>query len=101
MATATKRSRASKQLAERPAHVHAGAAMEFLIFEDNSGSYHWMILAGDGSHLGGQATMPPTTMPNARHSGSTTVPRQRGWSPAGAGQPRSSLAPSTMQRTTT
>ena len=53
MATATKKSRASKQLAERPAHVHAGAAMEFLIFEDNSGSYHWMILAGDGSHLGG------------------------------------------------
>jgi len=26
--------------------------MEFLIFEDNGGSYHWRILAGDGSTLG-------------------------------------------------
>ncbi len=53
MATATKKPRASKRLAARPAHVHARAAMEFLIFEDNSGSYHWTILAGDGSRLGG------------------------------------------------
>ncbi len=52
MATASKKSRASRQLAERPARVRVGAAMEFLIFEDNSGSYHWTILAGDGSTLG-------------------------------------------------
>jgi uncharacterized protein YegP (UPF0339 family) len=26
--------------------------MEFLILEDNGGSYHWKILAGDGSTLG-------------------------------------------------
>jgi uncharacterized protein YegP (UPF0339 family) len=53
MATATKKSRASKQLAERQTHEPARSAMEFLIFEDNSGSYHWTILAGDGSPLGG------------------------------------------------
>jgi uncharacterized protein YegP (UPF0339 family) len=53
MATATKKSRASKQLAEGPAHVQSQAAMEFFVFEDNSGSYHWTILAGDGSRLGG------------------------------------------------
>jgi uncharacterized protein YegP (UPF0339 family) len=53
MATATKKSRTSKQLAERPAHRPARPAMEFLIFEDNSGSYHWTILADNGSPLGG------------------------------------------------
>ena len=52
MATASKKSRASKQLARPPAQVHGPAPMEFLIFEDNSGSYHWKILAGDGSTLG-------------------------------------------------
>jgi uncharacterized protein YegP (UPF0339 family) len=46
MATASKKSRATKQLARPP------AAMEFLIFEDNSGSYRWSILAGDGTTLG-------------------------------------------------
>jgi uncharacterized protein YegP (UPF0339 family) len=51
MATASKKSRASKQLARPPAHIH-DAAMEFLIFEDNSGSYRWSILAGDGTTLG-------------------------------------------------
>ena len=53
MATATEKPRASKQLAGRPVRVHARPPMEFLIFEDNSGSYHWTILAGDGSALGG------------------------------------------------
>jgi uncharacterized protein YegP (UPF0339 family) len=52
MATASKKSRASKQLARPPARVHALAPMEFLIFEDNGGSYHWKILADDGSTLG-------------------------------------------------
>jgi uncharacterized protein YegP (UPF0339 family) len=52
MATASKKPRASKRLAER-AHVDARAATEFRIFEDNSGSYHWTILARDGSTLGG------------------------------------------------
>jgi uncharacterized protein YegP (UPF0339 family) len=53
MATATKKSRASKQLAERRADVHPQAVLEFHISEDNSGSYHWTIFAGDGSTLGG------------------------------------------------
>jgi uncharacterized protein YegP (UPF0339 family) len=52
MATANKKSRATKQLARPVAHIHGPAAMEFLIFEDNSGSYHWTILAGDGTTLG-------------------------------------------------
>jgi uncharacterized protein YegP (UPF0339 family) len=26
--------------------------MEFLVFEDNGGAYHWTILAGDGTSLG-------------------------------------------------
>jgi uncharacterized protein YegP (UPF0339 family) len=52
MATANKKSGASRRLARPPARVHGPAPMEFLIFEDNSGSYHWRILAGDGSTLG-------------------------------------------------
>jgi len=52
MATANKKSRASKRLAGPPAHVHAPAPMEFFIVEDNGGSYHWRIVAGDGSALG-------------------------------------------------
>ena len=52
MATATKKSRAPRRLAHRAGGVHATASMEFLIFEDNGGSYHWRILAGDGATLG-------------------------------------------------
>jgi uncharacterized protein YegP (UPF0339 family) len=52
MATANKKSRASRQLARPPVPMHEVAPMEFLIFEDNGGSYHWRILAGDGSILG-------------------------------------------------
>ncbi len=52
MATANKKSRASRQLARPPSHTHGPARMEFLIFEDNGGFYHWRILAGDGSTLG-------------------------------------------------
>ena len=55
MATANKNSRASKQLVRPPAHIDGPAAMEFLIFEDNGGSYHWTILAGDGTNLGQSA----------------------------------------------
>jgi uncharacterized protein YegP (UPF0339 family) len=50
MATASKQSRASRQLARPPAQVHA--PIEFVIFEDNGGRYHWSILAGDGTTLG-------------------------------------------------
>ncbi|HTP18628.1 MAG TPA: DUF1508 domain-containing protein [Solirubrobacteraceae bacterium] len=52
MATANKKSRASRLRAHPAAHVHGPAPMEFLIFEDNAGSYHWRILAADGSTLG-------------------------------------------------
>jgi uncharacterized protein YegP (UPF0339 family) len=51
MSTATKTSRAAKQLARRAADVRAPASMEFLIFEDNGGAYHWTIVAGDGATL--------------------------------------------------
>jgi uncharacterized protein YegP (UPF0339 family) len=52
MATASKKSRASRQLARPPVHMHGPAPMEFVIFEDNGGSYRWRIMAGDGSTLG-------------------------------------------------
>ncbi len=52
MATATRKSRASRELARFPARVHGPAPIEFVIFEDNGGRYHWRILAGDGTTLG-------------------------------------------------
>lgn len=52
MATASKKSRASIELARPPAHAHIPMPIEFLIFETNGGSYHWSILAEDGVSLG-------------------------------------------------
>jgi uncharacterized protein YegP (UPF0339 family) len=51
MATATKKSRASARLPRRAPEVCVPESMEFLIFEDNGGAYHWTIVAGDGATL--------------------------------------------------
>jgi uncharacterized protein YegP (UPF0339 family) len=51
MGTAPKKSRAARQLARRPADTKVPAPMEFLIFEDNGGSYHWRLATGDGAVL--------------------------------------------------
>ena len=51
MATATRKSRAAKQLARRPAHMRSPESMEFLILEDNGGAFHWTIVASDGATL--------------------------------------------------
>jgi uncharacterized protein YegP (UPF0339 family) len=51
MGTAPKKSRAARQLARRAADATVPAPMEFLIFEDNGGAYHWSLRAGDGAIL--------------------------------------------------
>jgi uncharacterized protein YegP (UPF0339 family) len=51
MATATTKSRAAKRLARRTREVRVGEPMEFLIFEDNGGDYHWTIVARNGATL--------------------------------------------------
>ena len=51
MATATKNSRAAKQFAGRASAVRVPRSMEFVIFEDNGGDYHWTIVARDGATL--------------------------------------------------
>jgi uncharacterized protein YegP (UPF0339 family) len=51
MATATKKSRAAGQLARRARNVRVPEPMEFLVFEDNGGAYHWRIVCGDGATL--------------------------------------------------
>jgi uncharacterized protein YegP (UPF0339 family) len=51
MATATKKSRAAKQIAGRVSAARLPESMEFVIFEDNGGDYHWTIVARDGSTL--------------------------------------------------
>jgi len=51
MATATKKSRAAKQLAGRAREVRVPDSTQFVIFEDNGGDYHWTIVARDGATL--------------------------------------------------
>jgi uncharacterized protein YegP (UPF0339 family) len=51
MATATKPSRAARQLAGRVSAARLPASMEFVTFEDNGGAYHWTIVAGDSATL--------------------------------------------------
>jgi uncharacterized protein YegP (UPF0339 family) len=58
MATAAKQSPASKRRARSATDEQPGASMSFLIFEDNGGSFHWMILAGDGATLGQSGDFP-------------------------------------------
>jgi len=50
MATAIRQPRTQAHARRRAADVQA-PSMEFLIFEDNAGDYHWAIVAGDGATL--------------------------------------------------
>jgi uncharacterized protein YegP (UPF0339 family) len=49
MGTAPKKSRAGGRLARPERDVRVPESMEFLIFEDSGGAYHWRIVAGDGA----------------------------------------------------
>ena len=51
MGTAPKKSRAARQLASPARDVRVPEPMEFVIFEDNGGAYHWRIVAGGGAIL--------------------------------------------------
>ena len=51
MATATKKSHATRQAERRAAPVAESAAITFLVFEDNGGSYHWTLSGADGESL--------------------------------------------------
>jgi uncharacterized protein YegP (UPF0339 family) len=51
MGTAPKKSRAAGRLAGHARDVHVPESMEFLVFADNGGTYHWRIIAGDGAIL--------------------------------------------------
>ncbi len=51
MATATKNLRAANQVVRGADAVSKSTSMEFVIFEDNGGRYHWRIVAGNGGTL--------------------------------------------------
>jgi uncharacterized protein YegP (UPF0339 family) len=51
MGTTPKKGHAARQLARRGADANVPASMEFLIFEDNGGAYHWRLRTGDGAIL--------------------------------------------------
>jgi uncharacterized protein YegP (UPF0339 family) len=58
MPTATKKSRAAGRLPRRAHEVRPPASMkvpsmEFVIFEDNGGDYHWTLVAADGATVAG------------------------------------------------
>ncbi len=51
MATATKKARSAGRLPRRTPDMRLPPSIEFLVFEDNGGSYHWRIIGGDGATL--------------------------------------------------
>jgi uncharacterized protein YegP (UPF0339 family) len=51
MATTKNKARASHEVARGTGASSKPASMEFLIFEDNGGDYHWRIIAGNGGTL--------------------------------------------------
>jgi uncharacterized protein YegP (UPF0339 family) len=51
MATATKTSATPEQFARGARDTSAAEPLEFVIFEDNRGDFHWRIDAGDGATL--------------------------------------------------
>ena len=66
MATATQKSRATRQAHRRAAPVAESAALTFLVFEDNGGSYHWTLLGTDGESLA--RSTPYATHEQAAHA---------------------------------
>jgi uncharacterized protein YegP (UPF0339 family) len=50
MATATKKTRATRQVPRIGGRVSGSASMELLVFQDNAGRYRWMIVA-EGDQL--------------------------------------------------
>ena len=51
MATATKKGRAAGPVARRARDGSESASLEFLIYQDNGGDYHWKIVGGAGESL--------------------------------------------------
>lgn len=51
MATAIKKARAANQVVRGAGPASESTSMAFVIFEDNAGSYHWRIVAGNGGIL--------------------------------------------------
>jgi uncharacterized protein YegP (UPF0339 family) len=66
MATATKKSRASRQVPLRAAAVSESAAITFLVSEDNGGSYCWTVLGPEGERLA--RSRPYATHEEAAHA---------------------------------
>jgi uncharacterized protein YegP (UPF0339 family) len=51
MASATKQARAAKQVARGARRVSESASLEFLVYKDNGGDYHWAIVGAGGESL--------------------------------------------------
>ena len=51
MAIATKKARAANQVVRGAGAVSRPTSMEFVVFEDNGGRYHWRIVSGEGGIL--------------------------------------------------
>ena len=51
MATATRKARAAKRVASGVVGVSEPGSIEFQVFQDNGGEYHWTIVAGSGESL--------------------------------------------------
>jgi hypothetical protein len=51
MATPTREFRSASELARGASGLPQSAPLEFFVFEDNDGAYHWAIVGGSGKGL--------------------------------------------------
>ena len=51
MATATKKVDAARPVARGAREVSQPASLEFVVYQDNGGDYHWKIVGGAGESL--------------------------------------------------
>jgi uncharacterized protein YegP (UPF0339 family) len=51
MATATKKVHAARPVARGTRDVPESASLEFLVYQDTGGDYHWEIVGGSGESL--------------------------------------------------
>ena len=51
MATASKKSRAPRRTSGNGGRLTNSASLEFLVFEDNGGNFHWTVVTASGERL--------------------------------------------------
>ena len=79
MATASKKSRAPRRTSGNGGRLTNSASLEFLVFEDNGGNFHWTVVTASGERLAQSPRLGRTRMPTLRRAGCATELAQLAW----------------------